>query len=189
MFFSYFFMSLHLCRETLSPVGFGWCLDWYERQLQNRFPWQVWWHDTSEAQLVPHSGWGGDCGLFVSGYGTYLQLWGHWQWVKHITLHKLTHLEKRAYDYRVVSCNCVHGNRRSNLLPPQQSLSSGPWVRHLTTQGFQWSCSICSEQFCVNVLKWMSIKQDVTAGPLSSLFMIKKGLKNKIIYTYMQIQI
>lgn len=90
------YLSGCLFRETLSPVGPGWCPDWYEWQLPNWFPWQVWWHDSSEAQLVPHPGWGGDRGLLVSGHRTYLQLWGHWQWVWNIALHKLMHLEKRA---------------------------------------------------------------------------------------------
>lgn len=38
---------------------------------------------------------------------------------KPVALHKQLHLEKRAYGYRVVSCNCSHGNSRSILLLSQ----------------------------------------------------------------------
>lgn len=153
-----FCLSLHLCRETLRPVGSGWCLDWYERQLQNRFPWQVWWDDSSEAQLVSHSGRGGDCGLFVSGYGTYLQLWGHWQWVRPIILHKQMHLEKRACGDRVVSVHMETGGVACCFLAIHCKTADSP--------GLRWSCSFCSEQLGANVLRWMNVKRDLTTKQL-----------------------
>lgn len=55
---------------------------------------------------------------------------------KHIHPHEHIHLEERAYDYRLVSCNCVHGKGRNNSMFPQQSVSSGSLERHLTLNCF-----------------------------------------------------
>lgn len=45
---------------------------------------------------------------------------------KHIIVHKHIHLEKRAYDDRVVSCNSQTAQKVCAWLLSQQSPSSGP---------------------------------------------------------------
>lgn len=83
---------------------------------------------------------------------------------KHLTVHKHVHTHTHAVeDLWLWGCQfcflnwvekCVRRKWRSTSSFPQQSLSSGPWIRHLTHD----EAAVCSEQSSVNMFQWMNKK-------------------------------